>query len=427
MVVALILLAALLALVAVAIVTRGAHGINQVYRVDVEDLWRCCVAHPDDPSLTRSIARIDWDPGSVTDGVVEYTTGLRARMEQRPDHARHEVETTVTILTPEGAPMRRMLVHTAVRPDPGGARVLMRISQQRLGGSRGLDWLEALLQPLKAGAIRAEFEHALDQRGALARYAAVHGPPRLPRSVLGMRISFTAAVLAVVACGWWAWSFGPWLTLAMVVGLVAHEAGHVAVMRAFGDRASAFYFIPFLGGVAIGRMRHAQDWQRAAMVLGGPGAGFASALLAGLAGIVTGSDYLVACAWAFAALNLVNLLPIPPLDGGQLLMVALRPGLSPAAQRRVMQALMALGLALCAWAGMWDLVVLFGVLLALALAAAPDRSGQDAVPLAPRHAVGLVVLTLTLAGLLAGVMALAAQDLSFVTIVGLLMDGPFAQ
>jgi Zn-dependent protease len=424
MIVALVLLAALLALIAIALATRGSHRIDQVYRVDPQDLWQCCVAHPDDPTLMKSITRIDWDPGSSTDGVVEYTTGLRARMEQRADPDRREVETTLTLLAPDGTAMRRMLVHTAVRPDPAGARVVMRVSQQRIGASRGLDWLEALLQPLKGPMIRAEFNHMLEQRGAFARHAAIHGPAPQPRSLLGMRLSWGAAALALVACGWWAWSFGPWLTLALMVGLVAHEAGHVAVMRAFGDRASAFYFVPFLGGVAIGRMRHGQDWQHAAMVLGGPAAGLGSALMAGIVGLALGSDWLVACAWAFAALNLLNLVPVPPLDGGQLLMLALRPLLSPTALARVSQALMAVALAACAWLRMWDLAVLFGVLLALAFAAPADRRAQDAVPLAPRDAAGLVVLTLGLAGLLAGVMALAAADLPFRAIARLLMDGP---
>lgn len=400
--------------------------VDQVYRVSPRDLWEIVVPHPGRPNLVDAIERYEWDPGSTTDATIHYHGGLRARFGQRVDPEAMRAEQAVDTLNGRGEPAERMHGRVAILPDPGGARIVMDLAFETIGRRGPWQWMHVLMRAFTAASVRGHLNQALTRSGAFARYDAAHGAAPAPQSVLGMRLSWAALALAVVACGWWAWSFGPWLTLALVLGLVLHEGGHVAVMRAFGDRSSAFYFVPFLGGIAIGRLPHAQDWQHAAMVLGGPLAGLGSAVAAGVLGWLLDSGYLSACAYFFALINLMNLAPVPPLDGGQLALLALRPFLPAAALRHVGSGLLGLGLGLSLWQGVGLLIGVFGVLLTVSLVmpAPPAQARQQ--PLARRHAVMLAVLSLGLAGLLAGLMAWLGADGGFTAQARALVRGPWA-
>jgi Zn-dependent protease len=206
--------------------------------------------------------------------------------------------------------------------------------------------------------------------------------------------------------------------------MVAHEAGHVAVMRAFGDRSSAFYFVPFLGGVAIGRMNHAQDWRHAAMVLGGPAAGLGSAVVAGALGWVLDSHFLLACAAFFAALNLFNLLPIPPLDGGQLALIALRPFMPAAVLRHVGTALMGGGFVLALWGNFGLLAWVLGAFTLVALLAPGGMVPAGREALSRGAAAGLVLASVGLAALLAGLYVAITDTVGLHTLLRALVNGP---
>src|SRR4029450_13569171 len=105
--------------------------------------------------------------------------------------------------------------------------------------------------------------------------------------------------------------------IGFVLLILVHELGHVLELRRQGVKASAPLFIPFLGAV-IG-MRELPDdaWKEAKVALAGPILGSVGAAAFRVAGEVTGSDLLVALAFVGFFLNLFNLIPIVPLDGGR--------------------------------------------------------------------------------------------------------------
>ncbi|MGH3133316.1 MAG: site-2 protease family protein, partial [Gaiellaceae bacterium] len=95
------------------------------------------------------------------------------------------------------------------------------------------------------------------------------------------------------------------------------ELGHVLELRRQGVPASAPLFIPFLGAV-IGMKELPDDaWKEARVALAGPILGSVGAAVCWVAGEAADSDVLIALAFVGFFLNLFNLIPIVPLDGGR--------------------------------------------------------------------------------------------------------------
>jgi len=111
----------------------------------------------------------------------------------------------------------------------------------------------------------------------------------------------------------WGWKFAGGLVLSIYV----HEMGHVAALRRFGIPATAPMFIPGLGAFVRLKQRPASAVEDARVGLAGPIWGLAAALAALAAYLVTDAPAWAAIARVGAWINLFNLLPIAPLDGGR--------------------------------------------------------------------------------------------------------------
>jgi Zn-dependent protease len=118
----------------------------------------------------------------------------------------------------------------------------------------------------------------------------------------------------------WGWKFA----VGFVVLLFIHEMGHVIQLRREGVPASAPVFVPFLGAVVAARSLGGNALAEARVGLAGPVLGSlgAAALLPIYA--ATGDELWKALAFTGFFLNLFNLLPVLPLDGGRA-MAALSP------------------------------------------------------------------------------------------------------
>jgi Zn-dependent protease len=110
------------------------------------------------------------------------------------------------------------------------------------------------------------------------------------------------------------WKFG--LLLMIAVGF--HESGHVWAMKKMGIKTKGFYFLPFIGGAAIAEEEYKTYGENAYIAIMGPVWGALMAWGAGCLFWLTGNPLWAAAAGWMATLNLFNLLPITPLDGGQL-------------------------------------------------------------------------------------------------------------
>jgi Peptidase family M50 len=108
------------------------------------------------------------------------------------------------------------------------------------------------------------------------------------------------------------------LLLAAVV--ILHEAGHALAMRLVGIEVRGIYLIPFFGGAALPKTSYRSQGNLAFVALMGPG--FSLIPTWGLAAMFQASGDSRLCLeamWLFALINVTNLLPIYPLDGGLIL------------------------------------------------------------------------------------------------------------
>jgi Zn-dependent protease len=118
----------------------------------------------------------------------------------------------------------------------------------------------------------------------------------------------------------WGWRFA----VGFVLLLFVHEMGHVLQAKREGIKTSAPMFIPFLGALIMLREREKDAAVEARIGLAGPILGAAGCLVPlGIYGS-TGDPFWAALAFTGFFLNLFNLLPVLPLDGGRA-MAALSP------------------------------------------------------------------------------------------------------
>jgi len=111
----------------------------------------------------------------------------------------------------------------------------------------------------------------------------------------------------------WGWRFA----VGFVLLLLVHEMGHVIQLRREGIEASAPMFIPFLGAVVAAKSLGDDAAAEARVGLAGPVLGSLGAALLIPVWLITGNDFWQALAFTGLFLNLFNLLPVVPLDGGR--------------------------------------------------------------------------------------------------------------
>jgi Zn-dependent protease len=186
----------------------------------------------------------------------------------------------------------------------------------------------------------------------------------------------------------WGWRFAA----GFVVLLFVHEMGHVIQLKREGIKASAPMFIPFLGAAIFSRSMGDNALAEARVGLAGPVLGTLGAAGVAVAGALTGSDLLLALAYVAFFINLLNLIPVVPFDGGR-------------AMAAVAPSMWFLGIG-----GLIAMVVLFGntfllIFIALALMEMPRRWRQlrsrtieqaayYRVPRRSRIAIGVVYIGL---------------------------------
>ncbi len=132
-------------------------------------------------------------------------------------------------------------------------------------------------------------------------------------------ITVVTMSLSVIAYAFW---LGPWFSVGFVILILIHELGHVTALRQRGYQASAPIFIPFIGAVVFApRLKDRDD--EAYIAIAGPVIGAVAALVPFVVwfGIENKQSDAAAIMYAVSyvgiMLNLFNMIPMRPLDGGR--------------------------------------------------------------------------------------------------------------
>ncbi len=119
--------------------------------------------------------------------------------------------------------------------------------------------------------------------------------------------------------------FKKWEILLLITAVVLiHEMGHFIAMKLYRYNDLGIFFIPLIGAYVSGTKREVSQKESAVILLAGPLPGIGLGILFYLLWqqnpfLQIGDTSYYTIALFFVILNLFNLLPVYPLDGGQLL------------------------------------------------------------------------------------------------------------
>ena len=292
---------------------------------------------------------------------------------------RRENELLVSEVLPDGTDPRLLIgrdYYTCLRLEDGpqgGTRMelIYDLTHTTLGGRFNL--------PLGIASALDRFKRTAEKRFGAPSAA------RVPRAAPVRDAIVTGAITLV---SFWVLFDLSFAALLLAV-LLLHELGHVLAMRWCGMPVRGVYFIPFMGAVAVGAGAFGTQARRGFVALMGPAASMLTSALFLYQAVQPGADK----AWFDLALisillNGFNLLPVLPLDGGQIL-GALLSRSHPRAQRIVQLALL-VGAALFAW-HVGAFVTLAFLLIVAAVLLTRPLSGLNLAPIDLNGGVWLTI------------------------------------
>ena len=243
---------------------------------------------------------------------------------QHPDDVRRRIAAGAGLVPAEVAEAPKGLVRDPGdfyeewrRPTPEELSAMLTGKPAMRVGSRG-----ATLRP-SAGPEKKDAKKAAIGLAALAVLVSKFGKALL----VGLKFLFGSAklggliptALTMLASVWvYAQLWGWWFAAGFMALLLLHELGHAGIIRAKGLRTSPIMFLPFLGAAIAIKDQFRDASVEAETGWGGPAAGTLAACACLLVYLVTGQPFWLHLAYVGFLLNLFNLLPVSPLDGGRI-------------------------------------------------------------------------------------------------------------
>ncbi|MGV8123046.1 MAG: site-2 protease family protein [Candidatus Xenobiia bacterium LiM19] len=128
-------------------------------------------------------------------------------------------------------------------------------------------------------------------------------------------LSGGSMLLSVVA---YAYQWGYPYAIGFVLLILIHELGHVLALRFYGVKASLPIFIPFVGAFVALKEMPKNVTIEAIVGIAGPILGTGGALFCYGVYLFTGQPFFLSLAYVGFLINLFNLMPVLPLDGGRI-------------------------------------------------------------------------------------------------------------
>ncbi len=418
------IIAALLAYL--AYVSRPVSRYRMAMHCDapLDIVWQVFHFRPERPDLwMKEMASVTWEDEARTTYRVTYTHGkveaLFRDIEIIPESL--SVIEGAYLQPADGQLLDTCRSEARFEPREGGVLVTTDITFVReslfagLGMRISYPFLGFFLRGRMQESIRKQIaERGLQQSGTIRLEGWWHR--------LVERLGGWPFVLSVTAILWFVIDLGLWPGFVLVATILAHEGGHLWSMRRHGVPAKAT-LVPFFGGLAYGSKPMPSDASDAEMILMGPvfGLAFGGALF-GIAHILPEPDFWLAASGMALIVNGLNLLPILPLDGGQVMPLLLR-RFGQRAVTSVSLGMVAAGVGLAWWLSSVVMLVLIVVLGTMIAFSAPRGIARS--PMSP--AAAMTVLAAYLGLILAhAILVFAIIDaLEFSDWFGPLASGPF--
>lgn len=147
------------------------------------------------------------------------------------------------------------------------------------------------------------------------------GASPLSRSSFGLTPN--GILFSVLAFASFAYLWGLRDAILLAVIIILHELGHALAMLIVGIPVKGIYLVPFFGGAAIAAAPYRNEGQIGFVALMGPAFSLVPTLAFAVLAWSTGSAIFTKAVELSAIINLLNLVPIMPLDGGQVMKAAL--------------------------------------------------------------------------------------------------------
>lgn len=142
-------------------------------------------------------------------------------------------------------------------------------------------------------------------------------PKETPRKQSSQRSIISLLIFIIAFYLFFQWDM--FYILVLVGILMIHELGHYLAMRAFNYKDLSIFFIPLIGAAASGTKSRASQKEEAIIILAGPIPGIIIGTICFYYGMTMENHLLSRIANIFLFLNIFNLLPVVPLDGGRVL------------------------------------------------------------------------------------------------------------
>lgn len=106
----------------------------------------------------------------------------------------------------------------------------------------------------------------------------------------------------------------------VLVGVIfIHELGHFLAMRIFKYNDLGIFFVPLIGAFATGQKDSISQRQNVIILLSGPLPGVIIGVILYYFGLRDSNEFLIRTSNIFIFLNLFNLIPVMPFDGGRVI------------------------------------------------------------------------------------------------------------
>ncbi|MBL4863147.1 MAG: site-2 protease family protein [Crocinitomicaceae bacterium] len=137
-----------------------------------------------------------------------------------------------------------------------------------------------------------------------------------PKSSLSLTV-FSAVLFVLIFLTFFGDEFN--FIIYLMIVLFIHESGHFSMMKLFKYENVRMLFVPLMGAFVQGKKRNYSQRESFLVIIAGPFPGIViGAVLMWYANVVH-SFWMAQLSALFLLLNVINLLPLDPLDGGQLL------------------------------------------------------------------------------------------------------------